>query len=120
MSNHHIVSKKTYIGTFTCLLFLTFITVVASRVDLGGLNTPISLGIAILKATIVALFFMGLFWDKGINAIFVIGAVLCVLIFVAFTFSDFAFRGTISKEEAQIFGIQSPVKPLKSGVKHHE
>ena len=35
-------------------------TVVVSRFDLGILNTPVAIGVAVVKASFVALFFMGI------------------------------------------------------------
>ena len=54
----HVVSTRVYPGVFVALLALTGITVWAARHDFGALNTPVAMGIAVVKATLVILFFM--------------------------------------------------------------
>jgi len=104
--SHHIISDKIYMNTFIFLLVFTIITVIISRIDLGILNTPIAIGIALVKATVVALFFMGLKWEKGINLVLVWGAIIGIIIFFGLTFADISFRGDISEEETLFLEIQ--------------
>ncbi len=113
--SHFIVPTSVYVKTFITLLVLTVITVVASRIHMGAFNTPIALGIALVKMMTVALFFMGLRWDKGISGVLFFGAGVAVFIFFLLTFADISFRGDISPIEAQTFGIKSPVKAVGSG-----
>ena len=54
----HVVSVGLYLGVFIALLVLTGVTVWTARHDFGALNTPVAMGIAVLKATLVILFFM--------------------------------------------------------------
>jgi len=103
--SHRIVSDKVYMNTFLFLLIFTIITVAVSRIDLGMLNVPVALGIALVKATVVSLFFMGLKWEKGINLVLVWMGVVGVLLFFALTFADVSFRGDISEEEAIYFDV---------------
>ena len=117
-SSHFIVPVKYYIRTFIALLILTVITVAVSRVDLGILNTPMALFIALIKMSLVASFFMALRWEKGINPILALGSVIAVIIFFLFTFSDVAFRGDIYEEEAIPFIHSLGVG--KKGPGHHK
>ncbi|MDA1353474.1 MAG: cytochrome C oxidase subunit IV family protein [bacterium] len=117
--SHHVIPVAVYAKTFIALLVLTALTVLASRVDLGILNTPLALGIALVKMSVVALFFMGLKWDKGISTILFVGAGVAIFIFMLLTFADFSFRGDISAEEGSTFGIKSPVKLVEPGALHH-
>ena len=61
----------------------TAITVAVAFVDLGPLNTVVALTIAILKATLVVLFFMHvkystrLTWAVVVGSIFWLGILLC-------------------------------------------
>jgi cytochrome c oxidase subunit 4 len=55
---HHVVPVGVYLLVFGALLLLTFVTVIVAEHDFGRLNTPIALTIAIVKATLVILFFM--------------------------------------------------------------
>ena len=54
----HVVPVGLYLAVFAALIVLTVVTVAASRVNLGALNTPLALAIAIAKAVLVVLFFM--------------------------------------------------------------
>ena len=45
---HHIISLRTYILVFASLLFLTFITVAASWIDIGSFNIVLALFIALV------------------------------------------------------------------------
>lgn len=85
--SHPITSAKTYTLVLFTLLVLTVVTVAASRVDFGEMNTIIALIIASVKATLVALFFMELRHDK-FNAIIFAGGVFFLGIFLIFTLFD--------------------------------
>jgi cytochrome c oxidase subunit IV len=54
----HVVGVGLYLLVFLALLVLTAVTVWSARHDFGALNTPLALGIAVLKAVLVILFFM--------------------------------------------------------------
>lgn len=117
---HFIVPVKIYVSVFVSLLFLTFITVFVAQFDFGGtLNFIIAMAIATVKATIVAMFFMGLRWDSAYNAITLVSSIACLGIFVALTFADIAFREDMNIHEATTFGIESPVKIVEPGHGHH-
>ena len=58
---HHVRTshpRATYFTVFGTLMVLTAVTVAAAFTNLGVLNFPVALGIAITKATLVILFFM--------------------------------------------------------------
>jgi cytochrome c oxidase subunit 4 len=57
-------------------------------VDLGEANMPVALGIALVKATIVALIFMHLRWDRPFNLLVLVGSILFVLLLIAFASMD--------------------------------
>jgi cytochrome c oxidase subunit IV len=56
--SEHTVSLRTYLNVFVTLIFLTMVTYLVSFEDLGVFTLPVAIGIAILKATLVVLFFM--------------------------------------------------------------
>ena len=90
-SGHHPhAGPKLYLIILGALLVLTAVTVAAAGVDFGSSSTNlvIAMIIASAKASLVALYFMHLRWDKPLNAtIFVAG--LCFLgIMLTFTFMD--------------------------------
>jgi cytochrome c oxidase subunit 4 len=70
------------------LLGLTVVTVAATRVDLGGLNLWLALAIATLKAGLVVLYFMHMRYDRPMNAIVFLTALLFVMLFVSFALMD--------------------------------
>ena len=79
-AEHHVTPIKTLIQVFLALIALTVITVVAARMELGPLNVPIALTIAIVKASFVVVIFMALKNDNRMNAvIFLVGAVFVVV-----------------------------------------
>lgn len=84
----HVMPMPVLVGVFLALLVLTFLTVAAAWVDLGPLNLWIALGIATVKATLVALFFMHLLYDNRFNAfVFVVGLAFLAL-FISLTLMD--------------------------------
>ena len=60
----HISPKSTYITIFGALMVCTILTVIAAFINLGDLNFPVAIMIAIFKATLVVLFFMHLKGEK--------------------------------------------------------
>lgn len=75
-------------GTLAALLILTFITVVAAYIDLGDLNTPIAMFIATVKASLVALIFMHLRWDKPFNAVILLTSLGMLALFLTIASLD--------------------------------
>ena len=91
----HIVPKSLLLKVFGGLIVLTIITVGAAYVPLGPLTVPVAIGIAVVKASLVVLFFMHLKYDNPVNALtFTIGTIF-VVVFVAITLLDTAFRGDL-------------------------
>jgi cytochrome c oxidase subunit 4 len=84
----HVVPFKILAGVAAALLTLTVITVMAARIHFGQFNLIIALAIATLKATLVALFFMHLRWDRPFHAVLVISGIFAALLFVSIPFMD--------------------------------
>ncbi len=84
----HVMSVPALVGVFAALLVLTGATVAATWGDLGAANMLIAMGIATVKAILVALFFMHLLYDRPFNALVFCTAWLFVAIFVVFTLLD--------------------------------
>jgi caa(3)-type oxidase subunit IV len=62
----------------------TFVT----RFDLGNFNLYLALLIAVIKASIVSLYFMHLRWDRPFNGYIFMGAIVFVALFIAFILTD--------------------------------
>ena len=77
-----------YVKTLIALLFLTVVTVGASYIDFGSGNIVIALFIATIKASLVALFFMHLRYEKPVNGVIACAGFLFLGIFLMFCFID--------------------------------
>lgn len=85
----HVASIKVLVGTGGALLFLTVVTVLATKVDFGpSINLAIAMFIAVVKATLVVLFFMHLKYDKIFHTVVFLSAILAAALFVGFTLMD--------------------------------
>ena len=85
----HVASVKVLVGTGGSLLLLTLVTVLATKIDFGAnINLAIAMAIAVLKATLVILFFMHLKYDKLFHSVVFVSAILAATLFVGFTLMD--------------------------------
>jgi cytochrome c oxidase subunit 4 len=84
----HLVPYSTLLGTGFALIVLTAITVAVRYVDLGEANIYIAIGIAVIKATLVSLFFMHLRWDRPFNLMVLVGSMLFVILMMVFCMMD--------------------------------
>lgn len=92
---HHVIPKALLYKVFGGLIFLTIVTVLTAQVDIGALNVPLALTIAISKAMLVVTFFMALKYDTKVNTLVFSSGVLFVVIFLTFTLLDTVFRGDL-------------------------
>jgi cytochrome c oxidase subunit IV len=84
---------KLYFGVWIALLVLTFTTYKAAFIELGRFNAAVALGIAVVKATLVALFFMHV-WRAGekLTKLVVIAAIFFLLLLLGLTMTDYISR----------------------------
>ncbi len=93
MSGHHISTDKTLLGTAGALLILTILTVVVHFIHIPNpWSIIVAMGIAVFKATLVALFFMNLYWDKRFNTMLLISSLAFFALLVGLTLLDTLFR----------------------------
>ena len=90
---HHRASLVTYFAVFATLMILTVITVWVSRIDLGALNTVVAMAIAIVKATVVILWFMHVIHSPRLTWIVVIASFLWLGVMFVLFFADYLTRG---------------------------
>jgi cytochrome c oxidase subunit 4 len=88
----HTSPVATYYAVFGGLLGLTLLTVVVSYAPLGGLHTPVALGIAAVKASLVLLFFMHLIHSPKLTWLAMGGALFTFAVMVLITLSDYLTR----------------------------
>jgi cytochrome c oxidase subunit 4 len=84
----HVLPPRVLLGTAAALLALTATTVAVSLVDLGRLNVFLALGVATVKATLVALFFMHLRYGRRFHLVVIAGAALFAALLVGFVLLD--------------------------------
>ncbi len=109
---HHIIPIRTLALVFGVLLFLTLVTAVTARIDLGPLNVPLALIIAGSKAILVALIFMALKYDNKVNLLVLVLGVVFAVVFLALTLADTEFRGEIGITEPGTTELR--VEPVES------
>ena len=88
----HKVSPKVYFVIFTTLVVLTVVTWSVAKLDLGKLNAVVALTIAVIKATLVVLYFMHLRWSSRLTWVFAGAGFFWLAIMVALTLSDYETR----------------------------
>jgi len=89
----HISPKGVYYTIFGLLMVFTVITVAVAFINLGTLNFPIALGIAITKATLVILFFMHLKYSSRMTKLICGTAFFFLIVLFGLTLSDYLSRG---------------------------
>jgi cytochrome c oxidase subunit IV len=89
------VSIKTYTFTWLSLLALTLITTLIGFVDLGVFTMVIAVGIAALKAAIIAAIFMHALLEAKLVKVVIAGGMVWFLIMVTLTMSDYVTRGWV-------------------------
>jgi cytochrome c oxidase subunit 4 len=84
----HPMPWQTLVKVLVVLLILTAITVAIAQVDMGRLNIVGAIGVATIKASIVALWFMHLRYDKRFNFFIMIGSLAFVVWMVGYILFD--------------------------------
>jgi cytochrome c oxidase subunit 4 len=85
----HVAPIKVLVATGGTLLVLTLVTVLATKIDFGAnINLAIAMAIAVVKATLVILFFMHLRYDRLFHSVVFVSALLAASLFVGFTLMD--------------------------------
>jgi cytochrome c oxidase subunit 4 len=100
---HHAVSWQLLTIVFLALMVLTILTVAAINVDLGPLNIFVALGIALVKAVLVVLIFMHIWWDRGFHGLLILGSLGFVALFIGFVMIDtWQYEPTITAQDDAI------------------
>jgi cytochrome c oxidase subunit IV len=91
-TNHPVTPVKTYVAVFGGLLVFTMATVFVAKYDLGFLNTFVALTIAVMKATLVVWFFMGVRYNTPLTKVVVVSGFVWILILFGLGMSDYLTR----------------------------
>ncbi|WP_010587464.1 cytochrome C oxidase subunit IV family protein [Schlesneria paludicola] len=84
----HAMPLSILIPTFVALIVLTIVTVTASKLSLGAAEIWVAMGIATVKAALVALYFMHLRYDKPFNAMLILFSLVFAAVFVGLALVD--------------------------------
>ncbi|MGE0394711.1 MAG: cytochrome C oxidase subunit IV family protein [Vicinamibacterales bacterium] len=89
----HVSPKSMYYTIFGALMVFTALTVGVAFIDLGVLNFPVAIGIAITKATLVILFFMHVNHSSQLTKLIVATGFFFLVILFGLTMTDYLSRG---------------------------
>jgi len=89
---HHIVGPKVYGLILLTLLCLTALTTGIAFVNLGIFSPIAAIGIAVIKATLVILFFMHVKYSSRLVKLTVASGLFTFLVLVTMTLSDYISR----------------------------
>lgn len=92
MSHGNHESKKFYYFIGATLMALLLLTIGMAYVDLGPFNVFVALIIAIVKATLVVLFFMHVRSSSRVTWVMSIGGFVWLIILFSLTMADYATR----------------------------
>jgi len=73
-------------------MVLTGLTVFASYIEMGDFNIVVALVIATIKATLVVLFFMHLYYSSKLTKVTVIAAMFFLFLLLALSLTDYLTR----------------------------
>ena len=90
----HIASRKMYVLVFVSLILLTALTTAVAYVNLGPFNTVVALLIAMVKASLVGMFFMHLKWSSHLARLAALAALFWFAILIALSLSDYLTRNS--------------------------
>jgi cytochrome c oxidase subunit 4 len=89
----HVTPLRTYYAIFGALLGFTGLTVWVAFQDLGAMNTLVALAIALVKATLVVLYFMHVRWSSRLTWLFAVAGFFWLVLMLALTLADYGSRG---------------------------
>lgn len=101
----HAVPLRILVGVFGALVVLTVVTVVASQLPTGSFEIWISLGIALVKSTLVGAYFMHLRYDNPLYALIFSFGLLFVALFIGLALMD------TTEYQHQIVPMTAPTAP---------
>ena len=96
-SHHHILPLSVYINVGLALLGLTVITVWISFYNFGSFNLVVAMGVAAVKASLVALYFMHLKYDNKLYLVIFLASLLFLATFIILTMFDTLRRGDLDE-----------------------
>jgi len=93
-------SAGRFLAVWIALLVLTGATFGFHHASLGRAALPVALGIAVVKSTLVVLFFMELWEHRGANRMVFVVSVLFLLLLMVFAVADVVTRFPLAAPNA--------------------
>lgn len=90
--SHTVVSPRVYALVFGALLIFTALTVYASGIELGVFNAVVALIIAVIKGTLVVLFFMHIKYSSKLVKLTICSGFFTLIVLLALTCTDYISR----------------------------
>lgn len=90
---HHIISVRTYFIVYVALMLLLVATVGAAGLPLGSLHLPVAMTIAVIKAVLIVLIFMHVYYSSSLVKISSVSSLLWVALLLSFLLADYFARG---------------------------
>jgi cytochrome c oxidase subunit IV len=104
--HQHISPQSTYIKVLCALFVLTGLTYAVSYMNLGAASLYVAMGVAFVKAGLVAAFFMHLAYDERFHVFAFLSTILFVTIFFLFTIFDLQSRSRLNEEQGTLFRVE--------------
>jgi cytochrome c oxidase subunit 4 len=105
MSEHN--PKRTYYLVFGALMALLVVTVLATHLPWGSrIGIVIAMAIAIVKATLVVLYFMHIKGSSGLTKVFVVAGLAWLAILMGITLADYLTRPWLTGNPAMTVQTQ--------------
>ena len=108
-SHVHVSPLSMFFAIFGALMAGTLLTVWAAYQDFGPLDTPVAILIAVVKATLVILFFMHVKYSSRLVMLSAASGFLFLTFLLAFTFADAGTRAPVAGWPASI-DVRTPVE----------
>jgi len=94
-AKHVVTPVSTYVTIFVTLLIFTGITYWVAQHDYGMMNTPVALSIAVFKASLVVIYFMGVRYNTPLTKVVVVSGFMWLLILFGLGLNDYLTRAWI-------------------------
>jgi cytochrome c oxidase subunit 4 len=111
----HIAPVRGYVLIFSLLMVFTAITVGVAFVNLGPFNFPVAISIAIIKATLVVLFFMHVKYSSRLTKLIIGSGFFFLLVLFSLTMTDYLSRGWQTNRPTEASGTRPRGAGLSQG-----
>ncbi len=117
----HVMPMKVLINIFLALVVLTVVTVGATLFDFGPYNLYVAMAIAVVKASLVVLYFMHLRYDNPFNSIVFVGCLVFVSLFIGLSLTDTTqYQHKMNNLQAEKVAAPNVEKMHEGGGSHEE